>query len=147
MAGSSVGLLNGILCSRLARYTVRWVYLTAWDFLLWFCEKKDYFFRAQEKEFLLVLWASSSYILPAQGHQLLSHLILVNNRKIYLSRTAKQEFFGALLVSKSLQLRTWIFPSQPEQVLILAVAVGQEVWVNMWVYLGDLIDENHSHNR
>ena len=43
MTASSVGKLNGILCSRLASYPVRWVYLTAWDFLLSFCEKKKNF--------------------------------------------------------------------------------------------------------
>ena len=43
MTASSVGKLNGILCSRLASYTVRWVCLAAWDFLLSFCEKKMIF--------------------------------------------------------------------------------------------------------
>ena len=75
MTASSVGKLNGILCSRLASYPVRWVYLTTWDFLLSFCEKKK-FFLSQKKDFQLVLLASISHILLAQGHLF---LILVNN--------------------------------------------------------------------
>ena len=65
MTASSVGKLNGILCSRLASYTVRWVCLAAWDFLLLFCEKKIIFSGLKKKEFQLVLWASSSYIFLA----------------------------------------------------------------------------------
>ena len=76
MTASSVGKLNGILCSRLASYPVRWVCLTAWDFLLSFCEKKKFFFLSQKKYFQLVLWASISHILLAQGRLF---LILVNN--------------------------------------------------------------------
>ena len=49
MTASSVGKLNGILCSRLASYPVRWVYLTAWDFLLSFCEKKKIFLVSKKR--------------------------------------------------------------------------------------------------
>ena len=49
MTASSVGKLNGILCSRLASYPVRWVYLTAWDFLLLFCEKKKFFLVSKKR--------------------------------------------------------------------------------------------------
>ena len=128
MTASSVGKLNGILCSSFASYPVRWVYLTAWDFLLSFCEKKNFFSCLKKKYFQLVLWASISHILLAQGHLF---LILVNNfvrgwlawtlvhwssvlqkllaqqEYIYLSRTTRQDFFRALLVtySKTPQLR------------------------------------------
>ena len=38
------------------------------------------------------------------------------------------------------------FKSQSRNLIILAVAVGQEVQANMWAYLRDVINENRSHN-
>ena len=50
MTASSVDKLNGILCSRLASYAVRWVYLAAWDFLLWFYNEKKIIFSGLKKK-------------------------------------------------------------------------------------------------